>query len=531
MSMSMVERHRLIAKYVDIIHRIGETRINDATLREHLITDGVDFWAASSLRESNPWTSPIFRRVDVLRGRALPPTNSLIGIVAPVTRAIGKGRSRARMWGYWWANAVASLRNRPRSVVGDVVFVVFMSESPTSTTDREVVARYFGQLPDHVKSLGLTPVVVFLPTNSRPAAMSAGERRTWRKMQRHTASITVTSCVSLISVWRSWRSWRSLQRRAPSTSELLARLPPDVAAMWPHFSQDYEQSVRGTVSARVALLAYGFRKALSSVREARLVVYPFEGQGWESLLEQACRIASVPSLGYLHTIMKPWDLRAHTALSEAPPQILALHGEHDHSELRRVQGVASQALDASVVSVEALRYAYLAENRTLRRWEVNERQLLVVLGSDCEHSHNQFQMIRAEIRRQEKPWRLVVKSHPQCQIAVAEDDQVGLAVGSLQDSFAVSSAVFLCGTAAPLDSYLYGLPTSAIDDGTGYSMNPLESDDMYFVGQTPEEVVAWLADAMEHQHRVPSAQHYFDLSPGLTKWEAIIQSIATQSRR
>jgi hypothetical protein len=107
---------------------------------------------------------------------------------------------------------------------------------------------------------------------------------------------------------------------------------------------------------------------------------------------------------------------------------------------------------------------------------------------------------------------------------------VQLVSGSLHESFAGSSAVFLCGTAAPLDSYLYGLPTAALADNSGYSMNPLEPDDSYFVGQTPAEVVAWLTSAMERPLSVPSAERFFDLSPGFTKWENVIRNAITPQR-
>jgi len=307
-------------------------------------------------------------------------------------------------------------------------------------------------------------------------------------------------------------------------------LKPNVKALWSHFEYDFEQSVRGTASARSSLLATGLRTMLTVIRGARLVVYPFEGQGWESLLDQACSQENVPSIAYLHTIMKPWDLRAHTALRECPPRILALHGAYDRSELQTVAGSAAETSKVQMVAVEALRYAYLAKTRVTQARAFAERRVLIVMGSDCDTSSNQFLAITDEISRQGKRWEVSVKSHPQCPVTGSMSPTVQLVSGSLHESFAKSSAVFLCGTAAPLDSYLYGLPTAALSDNSGYSMNPLEPDDSYFVGQTPAEVVAWLTSAMEHPISVPSAERFFDLSPGFTKWENAIRNTITARR-
>lgn len=525
MTVTTAQRYELVSQYVDIVHQIGETLVNQKVLREHLNVDGVNFWAASRLRESSPWSSPVFSRLDAIRGQKHPPTISADSTNDVGTQTRVKKRTQARVWAYWCASVIASQRNRVNAVSGDVVFVVFMPESSIPESDNEIVSRYYGRLPDHVRSMGLKPVVVFLPTNSRPASMTKGERRTWRTMRRELVSVPVTSFITPRNVWRSWRSWRRLQLKAPSSSEVSLSLHPNLGSLWPQFANDYEQSVRGTASVRSALLATGFRAMLRAIRGARLVVYPFEGQGWESLLEQACSNGDVPSIAYLHTIIKPWDTRAHTALRESPPRTLALHGEHDRIELQMSAGTTSSLAKARMVSVEALRYAYLAKTGLPQSHVSTERRVLIVMGSDCMHSAVQFLAITDEIRRQGKNWDLMVKSHPQCPFSGALNRGVQLVSGSLHELFARSVAVFLCGTAAPLDSYLYGLPTAALSDNTGYSMNPLEPDESYYVGRTTADVVGWLSSAINRPHAVPSAQKFFDLSPGFDKWEKLIRQI------
>ncbi|MFM8508628.1 MAG: hypothetical protein ACKOBR_13260, partial [Actinomycetota bacterium] len=67
-------------------------------------------------------------------------------------------------------------------------------------------------------------------------------------------------------------------------------------------------------------------------QRTKLWILAFEGQSWESCLTRQLDAAGARWIPYLHTMMRPWDLRAHTFLSEVAPQCLAVHGQHDHDE-------------------------------------------------------------------------------------------------------------------------------------------------------------------------------------------------------
>lgn len=515
MSLSTVERRRITKQYVELLHRLGQIVIKSRPLRDHLVVDGVDYWAASPLRESSPWHSPVFARLNLIR------IGTKVQQSATPTRGLASTKIRTSL--YWCINIFSSFTNRARSVQGDVVFVTFMPESVVETSDQAIVARYYGQLVEYVKTLGLTPVVVFLPTDSRPAAMSRGEKKTWKSLEKTLNCATITSFITPRVAWRALSSWRKLRRNAPSWTHVGAStLAIDgFDELWPLFADDYINSFHGTAAARTALLAAGWNHAVSRIEGAQLVVYPFEGQGWESLVEAACRQQGVATVGYLHTIMKPWDMRAHTALRETPPQTLAIHGAHDRAELDLSQTTAEP--------VEALRYNYLAANRRGASAVTSHHQVLIVMGADCVNSAQQLAMFCDAVNRASYQWSLVVKPHPQCGLNRSET-QIRITHDSLQSTLAESVAVFLCGTAAPLDSYLYGLPTAALADESGYSMNPVEPNDSYFVGDNADAVAIWLETAMQRPHSQPDASKYFDLSPGFAKWNALIQKhVATKS--
>jgi surface carbohydrate biosynthesis protein (TIGR04326 family) len=508
-------RRKLIQQYVGAIRRLGSLPIDGETVRSRMTVGNVDFWAASTLRESSPWTSNLFDRLDSLqpepKRRTQPPTRTSWNVGA---------FTLLRSFAYLALATATSLRNRRESVSGDVLFVVFMPASAKPVSDRELLARYYGGLPDHLRTMGIRPAVLFLPTDSVPSTMSGAERRTRRSMQRELASMTTTSHLTPRAVWCAMRTWMSMRRRAPRVRDVIGECAndPELSTLSEFICPDLERSIRGTASVRVALLAETFKSAVRSAREVRAVIYPFEGQGWESLLEAACRENSIPTVAYLHTIMKPWDLRAHTALSEAPPQLLAMHGPHDRSELL---GVSCKTVD-----VEALRYEYLANLPEPRSAIGPTDELLVVLGSDCATSSRQLGELINAIQHRQLRWRIRVKQHPQCQLP-PEANGLEIETNSLGKSLESSSAVFLCGTAAPLDSYLFGLPTAAIQNANEYSMNPLQPDDLFHVGESADDALGWLANASSQRHLRPDAAHYFDLLPGYQKWQRVIDSIIT----
>ncbi|MGA1699441.1 MAG: hypothetical protein ACO4AZ_11255, partial [Ilumatobacteraceae bacterium] len=125
MTVSTAQRRESIGRYVDVVHQIGRAVIHRQSLRDHLIVDGVDFWSASPLRESSPWSSPIFSRLDVLLERAASVLDGVDSSSSDVKQMPTQRISRSRVWGYWCASAFSSLWNRTRRVGGNVVFVVF----------------------------------------------------------------------------------------------------------------------------------------------------------------------------------------------------------------------------------------------------------------------------------------------------------------------------------------------------------------------------------------------------------------------
>ncbi|NBR76450.1 MAG: hypothetical protein EBT73_03760 [Actinobacteria bacterium] len=128
---SRTERHREIDEYLDALHQLGDLSVDGTTLRRAVTVDQTDYWAASSLRESSPWTTPAFAAISALRALVarsedqqarlfeIPSAQRRLSLVSVTT-------TRIRTLGYWLANLTqCTFRNSPR-LTGTVVLVVYL---------------------------------------------------------------------------------------------------------------------------------------------------------------------------------------------------------------------------------------------------------------------------------------------------------------------------------------------------------------------------------------------------------------------
>lgn len=524
MTRRSLERLKITKRYVDVVHALGALNVDGASLRASMMVDGVDFWAASIVRESSPWRPGFFERLAALESGDSDRNSESLSIPSD-------WRIKAKTIWHCFASLAAGVLNRGESMQGDVVFVGYMPADSKGLSDVDAISRYFGDLPRHVESMGHRVSALFLPIDSPVARMSRIERRSLSSMHRTMCSPALTSFLTVRTVTRGIRTWCRLQRSLSSWRRLkkFEIQSADLAKLMPLLSKDLHESLGGTASLRVALLDAGFSAALTAKNGPKLVIYPYEGQGWEVCLETVCQRLKIPSIAYLHTIVKPWDVRAHTGLREASPRVLALHGPYDRNELGD--------LACGGVSVEALRYGYLGESRPNRNMGIDtrevlsvtgdatEKRMLVVLGSDCTDSTMQLNQLLAELAINPRGWKIFVKPHPQCSSKNFREESYEVVESNLSAALQTCNAVFLCGTAAPLDSYLSAIPTACLVEPRGYSMNPLEPDDLYFVGKSIEEILNWFEGAISKTFLVPNASRFFDLDSGLKQWHDLISRI------
>jgi surface carbohydrate biosynthesis protein (TIGR04326 family) len=512
-------RHELTDRYVAAIASLGRSKLDDCTIAELLTVDGIDAWAASSLRESSFWTGDgFFARITALAtGRA-----------ATQQRTTSVRRARIEALAYALRSSAQVLRRRnslPRLDTNDAA-VVFVDYATKSLSTTPYMSPYFGKLSEYLHRDRHSVGWLHLTSSGTPTSLTAAERSWMRAASSDPAHAFVRQFVTPSVLVAAVRSWWRMQRRAPRWNAVVdATNDDDLRLISVSLAHDYVSSVHGTVAMRTMLLGHALRRAVASVRGDAVVVHPFEGQGWETLLINECVARSLTCVSYVHTIMKPWDVRALTALKSVKVENLVVHGAHDETEIRRTGSVAHVA--------EALRYQHLG--RAVTRVTAPDAPVLFVGGADCEESTHLFDGIVASNTASASPVTLWVKWHPQCVALTDHGSNVIVVNDSLEALFPQVRGVILAGTAAPLDSYLAGLPTCSVVTPGAFSTNPLTPDDRYHVATDAAAAIRWMAGNSSTPtptagtaHMAPDVGQWFVIDPDLPRWRALIDNLTGQ---
>jgi len=512
-------RHELTERYVAAIASLGRSEIAASAVAKFLTVDGIDAWAASSVRESSLWTADdYFARFTALAS----------GHDSIPRREKSVGRARIEALGYAVRAFIqvlrkTDLRERRHASDADIVFVDYATKSLSATP---YVSPYFGKLSEILHGDHRRVEWLHLTSSGTPTSLTHDERGWIRAVSNDTAHAFLRHYVTPSVVLSALRSWWTLQRRAPRWGEVLDAVHDvDVHTIAPMLAADYVRSVHGTVAMRTMLLGHALRRAVATVRRDAVVIHPFEGQGWETLLINECAARSITCVSYLHTIVKPWDVRALTAVSSANVEHLVVHGTHDESEIRRT--------GSAVHVAEALRYQHLA--RAVTRTTDPDAPVLFVGGADCEESMRLFDAIVAANENLPSPMTLWVKWHPQCAIPADARANVVVVNESLDTMFPRVRGVILAATAAPLDSYLAGVPTCSVVAPGTFSTNPLTPDDTYFIADDAVAAIEWMASrssdstsAARTPASAPDVGQWFVIDPDLPRWRELIERLASQ---
>jgi surface carbohydrate biosynthesis protein (TIGR04326 family) len=338
-------------------------------------------------------------------------------------------------------------------------------------------------------------------------------------------SVWLRAVVAWLQVQRRW-SMRRIETAVPSEG--------DLGRLWPRWKPLLHRSIVGSHAVRTAILTEMFAQVIRSNRETKVWVTAFEGQSWESCLARVLEHHDVAWVPYLHTMMRPWDLRAHTFLAEQPPKRLALHGPHDKSELQTTIDSAarrSTRQSTKVTDVEALRYQHLSasasESHQPESASAKEATWLVVGGADCELSSRELQAFVSTIQAQSVRAKIVVRWHPQCQLPEWVDrseitvSQEPLGVLALR-----SNAALMIGLAAPLDTYLAGVPSCSFVAQSGLAMSPIEENEYHHLALDAADAVRWMQKFEGSARFVAEAERFFNFGEDLTRWRELIFSLA-----
>ena len=514
-------RHALIERYLGAVHGLGAVSLHGRALRDLLRSGSCDLWSASSVRESSLWTDPlVFERLSALQdGRAV-----LHGDNSP------KVVSQPRVVGAWGRALLHALLNTARShrlqTTGDVILVEYLPASYQATGEGQ--SQYFGALPSLLCEMNHKVGYLHVHSDGPATRPTRAARNTLRQLNGAVATHELVADYLTIGVWlRAVRIWWKLRRNAPTSAAIQAVILPNsnLAHLWPSWQPMYEHSVRGTHSVRTCLLSAMFDAAVKHRSPSTVWISAFEGQSWEACLARSLEHHKMKWLPYLHTMMRPWDLRARSFLGEITPEVLAVHGQHDKEELA--------PLGVPLTDVEALRYQHLGSSSkpeigTHAATPLNNRAWLVVGGAECTQSNNELAEFLAAMSRQSVQRSVVVRWHPQCGTpAMQLPDNVVLTTEPLATVAKQVTGALLVGTAAPLDTYLSGVPSCAFVATSGFAMSPIEENAYFHAATTADDAVRWLQTAEMSAGFVPPVADYFIIDSSLQRWGKLLRSLIT----
>ncbi len=501
----------MIHRYLSALDDLGSTQVDGRSVRSRLRNDHDDLWFASSVRESSLWTDDrFFERLTLL-------IENRPAVVASTTQGVVR---RLRVTAAWGRALVHAVRWRPAAVSRKVVFVEYLP--PTYAVGQRGESQYFGSLPVEIRQLGHS--VGFLHIHSEGPVTKAP--RAIRRLRRRLTSneiphVLLTDYLTLGVWWKAWCSWRAIQRHAPSVVQIDTAVTPDtdLSRIWPTWRAMYDESVRGTHSVRTSLLSAMFCEALHANSEALVWLSAFEGQSWEACFARNVEKSSSTWIPYLHTMLRPWDLRARTFVKEFPPHQLAVHGQHDHSEL--------EGLQSSLVLVEALRYGHLGATSPKRSTlHSGDAKWLVVGGAECERSNRELQGVFAAMQSQHVAPHVVIKWHPQCgKPTVALPNNARVSNEPLAALISDVSVALMVGSAAPLDTYLRGVPSCSLRTPSGLSMTPVEESEHFHTAPDGSDAVSWMLTAQSAPQFTPPIERYFSLDASLPRWRALLAGV------
>ena len=534
-SLNKSERHSVIERYLLALGALGDITVNGRTVREMTQIGLHDFWTASSMRESSLWQDhAVDEQLKSLTSHQTP--NVMI-------QRVGWVRGRAIF--AWLRSLFDAFQVRRAGSVNrniDKADIIFVQYWPTqvmkvaATSQSRWESAYFRNLPRHLTEAGLSVRFLHLHADGRVTRAPASVRKQIRDANTPVRQHLLLTDFLSFSVWlRAIVAWLRVQRRW-LMQRIETAVPPegDLGRLWPRWKPLLQRSIVGSHAVRTALLTEMFAQVLRNNRGTKVWVTAFEGQGWESCLARVLDHHDAVWVPYLHTMMRPWDLRAHTFLAEQPPKRLALHGPHDKSELQTTIGIAARRpshQSTEVIDVEALRYQHLSapasESHQPDGATAKEATWLVVGGADCELSSRELQAFVSAIQAQSVRAKIVVRWHPQCQLPEWVDrseitvSQEPLGVLALR-----SNAALMVGLAAPLDTYLAGVPSCSFVAQSGLAMSPIEENEYHHLALDAADAVRWMQKFEGSVHFVADAERFFNFGEDLTRWRDLIFSLA-----
>jgi surface carbohydrate biosynthesis protein (TIGR04326 family) len=580
-----IETHaeRLRQKYLAWIHDLGESRISNRRLVDHLaLDDGLSYWWMTLLVEKSPWKSPSIN--DAIRLLALeeimveckPAKLRLVSADSRLNEAVCDLCDKLGVAYEWQRLKRKPLR--PRTLVevyralpqrvqalislarhlrarwplkradksgwlgGDrTVFFCsyFIHLDEASYKEGRFHSRQWEGLPRllHDKGFGTNWMQHYLPSSSVPNTQVAKEmvRSFNQELPEKSFHSFLDSYLSLRIVLRVLHQWLWLNLTHWRLRGIKGAFAPEGSSLslWPVMRRDWDGSLCGAAAMSNLLWIELFAAALRDLPHLRRGFYLCEGQSWERAFIHAWRKYGHGQLiGVAHSTVRFWDLRyfadLRTVSSSGPrpmpqPDLTALNGK--------------AAIDAylcanypreAIIECEAVRYGYLYDfrPRPARQRSHDERIKVLILGdSQSASTIKLLRLLEAAVERMQMHPIFTVKPHPNCAVQIECYPSLHLTaltktLGEILHDFDI--AYCSSSTSAAVDACLAGVPVVVMLDGTELNFSPLRARPGVRFVDTPEELAEGLQQASLDVRERINPQDLFFLDPELPRWKRLI---------
>ncbi len=302
--------------------------------------------------------------------------------------------------------------------------------------------------------------------------------------------------------------------------------------LWPMFKDEWVDSLRGQSSVFQCLEFSLYEKTFKNLQYQKVGVYIQENQPWEMALIYAWRTAGHGKLiGMPHTTVRFWDLRYfydirtfdRSGVNSLPaPDKVAVNGL-----VAKKAYLTGGYPKSDIVEVEALRFNYLS-NHSIQKFTASRssNKLNVLICGDylATTTNKILSWMAIAARLLPHDTKYIFKSHPACQIHSIDFPSLTLQISKapLDELFLNCDVVFTSSiTSASVDAYCSGIPVVQMLDGRKFNTSPLRdlSGWGWYV-TNPNQLGEAIRKAPFHKC-VPS-QPYFFLDDALPRWQKLL---------
>ena len=568
-------------KYLAFVHDLGESKINNKSLIEHLTLEGdFSYWWMTLFVEKSLYKSPI---TDVIRILALeeiinkdkPNKIQLVSEDKILNKTLSEFCNNLKI-SYEWKRIlnkkllsfnVSSFRTLIPSGIftfisliryvffrwplkreeivwpksGNSVFFCsqFSNINPSSFSSGKFTSDLWGGLPNllNSKNIHLNWLHFLVSPRSGPRAKEAVSflklfNKNGKGSEVHSFLEANISKRIVLRVLKRWIELYLISRKLrgvenhfyPRSSKL---------SLWPLFKKDWQTSIYGQVAINNLLWFELFDTYMSKVQTQSVGFYLCENQAWErSFIHLWRKYGHGQLIAVPHSTVRFWDLRhfsdVRTLLQAEAYQmpkadLIALNGNAAIDEY-----ISAGFPEELIVETEALRFEYLYKInvKNFIQEEKGRAIKILILGDYMESATiEMLKLLEKATQYISVNTIFTIKSHPN--FVVKKEDfpllQFEVTMDPLEEILHKYDISFSSNmTSAAVDAFFFGLPSIVILDSMGLNLSPLRGQSNVNFVSTPEELAELIQSVNIDFDNISPSNNFFFLDPSLPRWQKLL---------